>query len=99
MDAAAHLLAALDSSEHMGLEATKRVVELLQPYALALVQATAQACGDTTAPETWRSMLSGHFHYVARLAKQRDSGSPLAYRLKALGYIDRSLYPDPRFAT
>ena len=37
VDAAAHLLAALDSSEHMGLEATKRVVELLQPYALALV--------------------------------------------------------------
>ena len=91
VDAAAHLLAALDSSEHMGLEATKRVVELLQPYALALVQATAQACGDTTAPETWRSMLSGHFKNVARLAKQRDSGSPLAYRLKALGYIDRSL--------
>jgi hypothetical protein len=57
----------------------------------ALVLATAQACGDTTAPETWRSMLSGHFCNVARLAKQRDSGSPLAYRLKALGYIDRSL--------
>jgi hypothetical protein len=36
VDAAAHLLAALDSSEHLGIEATKRVVELLQPYALAL---------------------------------------------------------------
>jgi len=86
VDAAAHLLAALDSSEHLGIEATKRVVELLQPYALALVLATAQACGDTTAPETWSSMLSEHFTTTAMLAKRRDPGSPLARRLKNLGY-------------
>ena len=86
VDAAAHLLAALDSSEHLGIEATKRVVELLQPYALALVLATAQACGATTAPETWSSMLSEHFTTTAMLAKRRDPGSPLARRLKNLGY-------------
>jgi hypothetical protein len=86
VDAAAHLLAALDSSEHLGIEATKRVVELLQPYALALVLATAKACGATTAPETWSSMLSEHFSTTAVLAKRRDHGSPLAHRLKNLGY-------------
>ena len=90
LDAAAHLLAALDSSEHLSIEATKRVVELLQPYALALVLATAQATGAALAPESWRSMVSDHFTSVAVLAKRRDPGSPLAHRLKALGYLDPS---------
>ena len=81
LDAAAHLLAALDSSEHLSIEATKRVVELLQPYALALVLATAQATGAALAPESWRSMVSDHFTSVAVLAKRRDPGSPLAHRL------------------
>ena len=89
LDAAAHLLAALDGTEHLSMACVNRISALLQPYIGRVLRSVASEA--RVGEEQLRAMERAlQQHQAARdslLSNMRHPNGPLQTRMRKLGYV------------